>query len=72
MGIAGTAMGIAGAAMGIEQATIMDSERKLLKEALADCNWNKSKAALQLGIARSTIYEKIKRYGIVNPADNTR
>ncbi|MBT8364379.1 MAG: helix-turn-helix domain-containing protein, partial [Deltaproteobacteria bacterium] len=47
--------------------TIVENEKKLLREVLAECGWNKKKAALQLGISRSTLYEKIKKYQINKP-----
>jgi two-component system response regulator HydG len=47
--------------------TIFENEKKLLMEVLTECDWNKKKAALQLGISRSTLYEKIKKYQISKP-----
>jgi two-component system response regulator HydG len=47
--------------------TIIENEKKLLQEVLEECDWNKKKAALQLGISRSTLYEKIKKYQIRKP-----
>ena len=44
--------------------TIVENEKKLLQEVLEDCGWNKKKAALKLGISRSTLYEKLKKYQI--------
>jgi len=46
--------------------TMVDHEKKLLIDVLKDCDWNKSKAALQLGISRSTLYGKIKKYKVSN------
>jgi two-component system response regulator HydG len=47
--------------------TIFENEKKLLLEVLSECGWNKKKAASQLGISRSTLYEKIKKYQISKP-----
>jgi two-component system response regulator HydG len=47
--------------------TIVENEKKLLQDVLEECSWNKKKAALQLGISRSTLYEKIKKYQISKP-----
>jgi two-component system response regulator HydG len=47
--------------------TIFENEKKLLQEVLQECDWNKKKAALQLGISRSTLYEKLKKYQIMKP-----
>jgi len=44
--------------------TIGQGEAKLLKEALDACQWNKKETARRLGISRSTLYEKIKKYQI--------
>ena len=47
--------------------TIFENEKKLLQEVLEECDWNKKKAASQLGISRSTLYEKLKKYQIMKP-----
>ncbi|TRX72658.1 sigma-54 dependent transcriptional regulator [Carboxylicivirga sp. M1479] len=39
-----------------------DHERLLIEKALANCKGNMSKTAKKLGINRSTLYEKIKKY----------
>jgi two-component system response regulator HydG len=44
-----------------------ESERVLLEKVLSECSWNKKKAARRLGIGRSTLYAKLKRYGISKP-----
>ncbi len=47
--------------------TIVENEKKMLQQALEECGWNKKRAAVQLGISRSTLYEKIKKYQIDKP-----
>ena len=47
--------------------TMTETEVKLLREILDDCGWNKKEAARRLGISRSTLYNKIKKYGISPP-----
>ncbi len=42
------------------------SERRLLIEALQECNGNKTKAARRLGLPRSTYFSKLKKHGIMD------
>lgn len=39
-------------------------EARYIRDALKNCNWNQTKAAEKLGIARRTIIEKIQKYSI--------
>ncbi|WP_394238037.1 sigma-54 interaction domain-containing protein [Niallia oryzisoli] len=46
-------------------AEMMDeAERKVIIDCLETMNGNKSKAAQQLGISRTTLYEKMNKYGL--------
>jgi len=40
-------------------------EYELIIQTLAECNGNKAKAARKLGIHRSTLYEKLKKYQLL-------
>ncbi len=44
--------------------TLEDHEKNLIRKALEEANWNKHQAAKRLNITRSTLYGKIKRYGL--------
>jgi two-component system response regulator AtoC len=46
------------------------AERQKIVEVLAACGWNQTKAAKKLGIARGTLIERMKRYGIKRPQDS--
>jgi len=48
-------------------ATMAEREHELLRETLEKCQWNKKEAARHLGISRNTLYQKMKRYGILKP-----
>lgn len=45
-------------------ATLEEMERKMIADAIRDCDGNMSAVATQLGIARQTLYNKIKKYGL--------
>ena len=45
-------------------ATLEEIEREAIRNALRDCNGGRRCAARRLGIAESTLYEKIRRYDL--------
>ena len=45
---------------------INENEKFLIQEALKNCQYNKTKAAQELGMSRRTIHRKIKEYGLSN------
>jgi DNA-binding NtrC family response regulator len=46
---------------------LVETERALLESVLVECKGNKQKAARRLGICRTTLYSKLKKYQIVDP-----
>ena len=57
----------AGPVQPVESSLMFDSERALLERVLGESGWNKKRAARRLGIGRSTLYAKLKRYRIAKP-----
>jgi len=50
-----------------QQQTITHNEEQLIRSVLEESGWNKTIAAERLGISRSTLYEKLKKYRINQP-----
>jgi PAS domain S-box-containing protein len=48
----------------VHSTSIADNERRLILRVLQEANWNKHDAARRLQVTRSTLYSKIKRYGL--------
>jgi DNA-binding NtrC family response regulator len=46
---------------------LLDQERLLIQSTLEKVGWNKYRAAQILGVARSTLYSKIQKYGLNPP-----
>jgi DNA-binding NtrC family response regulator len=44
--------------------TMEEAERQAILDALASCGGNQSQAAQRLGVGRTTLYRKMKKYGI--------
>jgi transcriptional regulator with GAF, ATPase, and Fis domain len=50
-----------------EPLTLDEMERRHIQSTLSATNWNKSKASIILGVERSTLDRKIRRYDILPP-----
>jgi transcriptional regulator of acetoin/glycerol metabolism len=48
------------------------AERDALRDAIGQCNGNMTAVARHLGIAKSTVYLKLKRFGLERVADGLR
>jgi len=44
---------------------VEEPEREHIISVLNDCNWSRSKAAATLGVNRTTLYNKMKKYKIL-------
>jgi transcriptional regulator with GAF, ATPase, and Fis domain len=42
-------------------------ERDMIAEVLRDCHWNKSKAAQRLGLSRTQLYVRLRKYSLEQP-----
>ena len=52
---------------GTDVTSIRDTEKNLIMKVLEETKGNKHHAAKKLGITRSTLYGKLKKYGIEVP-----
>jgi len=57
----------AAATPAVPKSTLLANEERLMRETLESCNWNKTETAVRLGISRSTLYEKLKKFQITKP-----
>ncbi|HWV15894.1 MAG TPA: sigma-54 dependent transcriptional regulator [Cellvibrio sp.] len=46
--------------------TLEDAELQLIRQALADCDGNRQKAADLLGITKSSLYRRLEKYALAN------
>jgi DNA-binding NtrC family response regulator len=49
---------------GSAEISLSEHERRVILRALEESNWNKHEAARRLQVSRSTLYSKIRRYGL--------
>ncbi|HUT61428.1 MAG TPA: sigma-54 dependent transcriptional regulator [Phycisphaerae bacterium] len=59
-----TDSGAAPAGGGLVDFSLEAAERELIRRALQESNWQRTRAAALLGITRATLYAKIKRYSL--------
>jgi len=50
--------------------SLAENERRLIARVLKQSNWNKHEAARRLNVSRSTLYSKIRRYGLKKNASS--
>ena len=53
-----------GKSLTIRGGLLDDSQRTLIVKALDDNNWNFTRTAANLGIGRTTLWRKVKKYGL--------
>ncbi len=57
------------AASALNDFSLEKAEKELVKKAMQEAGWQKTRAASLLGITRATLYSKLKQYNILEPAD---
>jgi len=60
---------VEGFTVGLKDFSLEKAEKELVKKALEEAGWQKTRAASLLGITRATLYAKVKQYNIQEPAD---
>jgi DNA-binding NtrC family response regulator len=45
-------------------------ERQMIERILHETEWNKTKAAHRLGLSRTKLYGRLRRYGLETPPAN--
>ncbi len=54
-----------------DQMSLRELEKAYILQILEECSWDRTEAAIILGIGRATIYRKIEEYGFTSPAEST-
>ncbi len=52
---------------GMKDFSLERAEKELVKKALQEAGWQKTRAAAMLGITRATLYAKVKQYNLAQP-----
>ena len=52
------------------KAAIAEPERNIIRAALEANGWNRQETAKALNVNRTTLYKKMKRYGLATEAEN--
>ncbi|HKY62368.1 MAG TPA: sigma 54-interacting transcriptional regulator [bacterium] len=56
---------------GVPLESLEEMEKRLVLKALMASSWNKARAAETLGVAKSTLFAKIKLYGLKDPREES-
>jgi len=67
LGEAGLLLGERGQSLTLKKA-LEEPERRIIQAALEANDWNRQKTAAALGVNRTTLYKKMKYYGLQEPA----
>jgi DNA-binding NtrC family response regulator len=51
----------------VESVHLSDVERQTIEQALRECRWNKSQAARRLGLSRTQLYVRLRKYDLEQP-----
>ncbi len=46
---------------------LSQAEKQILLQSLENCNWNRQRCAQSLGISRTTLFNKMRRFSLVDP-----
>ncbi len=60
-----------GHAASMRDFSLEKAEKELVRRALDEAGWQKTRAASLLGITRATLYAKVRQYNLEQPADKT-
>ena len=67
LSLRGAAKTNGGGAAAVTTTNLNTVERDTIAQVLRDCRWNKSKAAARLGLSRTQLYVRMRKYGLEQP-----